>query len=126
MTTATQPGIEPGTPAFWAIALPIKLLGQVPLRPHHGAILSLSSQKNERKIERMPITHVFMQNPLMSPGAQPSGIPQTRVGRGRGENIFREHFVWVQTNIENVGHWHSVTLSIFLSFFRLEMEKVAP
>ena len=27
---------------------------------------------------------------------------------------------------ENVGHWHSVILSIFLSFFRLEREKVAP
>ena len=27
---------------------------------------------------------------------------------------------------ENVGHWHSFILSIFLSFFRLEREKVAP
>ena len=46
MTTATQPGIEPGTSRFRAIALPVKLLGQVPLRPKHGATLSLSSRKN--------------------------------------------------------------------------------
>ena len=51
MTTTTQPGIEPRPLAFRAIALPVKLLGQVRLRPNHGATFSLSSRKNERKIE---------------------------------------------------------------------------
>ena len=62
---------NPGPLAFRAIALPVKLLGQVPLRPNHGATFSLSSRKNER----LPMTHVFIQNPLISLGAQPSGIP---------------------------------------------------
>ena len=35
------------------------------------------------------MTHVFVQDPLISLGTQTSGIPQTRVGQGRGENIFQ-------------------------------------
>ena len=46
--------------------------------------------------ERMSSDPHFHQNPLMSLGAQPSGIPQTREGRCLGENIFREHPGWVQ------------------------------
>ena len=39
---------NPGPLAFRAIALPVKLLGQVRLRPNHGTTLSLSSRYNAK------------------------------------------------------------------------------
>ena len=88
-----------GPVAFLAISLPVKLLGQARLRPNHGATPSLSSRKNERKMERMK----ERQWPTLShrihccPWApNPVGSPQTRVGWGRGENIFKEHSGWAQ------------------------------
>ena len=81
MTTATQPGIEPETPTFQAIALPVKLLGQVRLRPNHGATLSPVLSNN-----------IFATTPTFPSlgGFYWVGRPGTSVD-----------------SVENVGQWHS-------------------
>ena len=86
----TRPSKEsnPGPLAFRAIPLPVKLLGQVRLRPNHGATFYLSSRKNKK----IAIDPRFQKESTNVPGrpTQWNHLKLEKVGVC-GENIFREH-----------------------------------
>ena len=77
-----QPNHEslPEPLVFQSIALSVKLLGQVHLRPNKESTLSFSSRKDERKIERMTGCQgprfSYRIHSCPSPNAKPRGIPK--------------------------------------------------